>query len=200
MNTTIDSKSHKRGLLAAALLLVVSGCSGTQSSEQALQNSLANAGASKESIYPLAGNVTIDRHAPELKQGEWLVVMLNDPAHLDVPAMQKPYVEANRDGEFAFSTYTKGDGIKAGKYIVTFAVLKKKGKVGLIGPDRLNNLYNDPDTNGKILEFNVDHQAPGKSNYAFNLDIAGKETATPGPHALTGVVDKDVPGSKRHAK
>jgi hypothetical protein len=200
MNTTIHSKSHKPGLLAAALLLAVSGCSGTQSSDQALKNALANAGASKDNVYPFAGKVTIDGHAPELKQGEWLVVMLNDREHVDLPAMQKPYVEANRDGEFAFSSYANGDGIKAGKYIVTFAVLKKKGKIGLIGPDRLNNLYNDPDKNGKIAEFNVDHQAPGKSDYAFNLDIAGKETGTPGPHALTGIVDKAVPGTKRYAK
>ena len=172
------------------LLVSACGCSKTQSADQALNAALANSGLQREKTYPLAGIVMVDSQAPHFaKRGQKLVVMLNDPKKPDVPVMEKAYVEANDKGEFSFSTYAPGDGVKPGKYILTFAALQKKGRFGLLGPDLLNNHYNDPDKNADNKEFSIDHQAPGKTDYIFNLEIAGKETLTPGPHALTDIVD-----------
>jgi hypothetical protein len=39
----------------------------------------------------------------------------------------------------------------------------RKGKFELIGPDRLNNLYNEADENAKLEGFTIDHKEPGKS-------------------------------------
>jgi len=187
-------------LIALMALLVSSGCFGTQSADQALNNSLANAGVQKEKIYPLAGQVTIDGQPPALEGREGLIVILNDPDKLDVAPMKKKYVGTNSKGEFSFLTYVPNDGVKPGKYILTFAILRAKGKLGLIGPDKLNNLYNDPDKNSSIPEFTIDHKDPGKSDYSFNLEVAGKEAVSPGPHAITNIIDEGIPGANRRKK
>jgi hypothetical protein len=195
--------SHRRiayqnfALLASSALLLSSGCFGSRSADQALTNALAQAGQQKEPIYPLAGNVTIDGQPPHFEKHEALIVMLNEPEKLDTPPTTRRYVETTPSGEFSFSTYEPRDGTKPGKYILTFAILREKGKFGLIGPDKLNNLYNDPDKNSSIPELTIDHQAPGKSGYSFNLEVAGKEPASPGPRAITRIVQESLPGADR---
>jgi hypothetical protein len=63
---------------------------------------------------------------------------------------------------------------------------KPGGRLGNFdGPDLLNNLYNDPDKNAADPEFQITVSEPGKSDYHFNLGIAGKPSGTPGPHAVT---------------
>ncbi len=168
-----------------------------QSSGQALNNALATAAIGKEAVYPLAGRVTIDGATPQLDKRDSLVVMLNDADMLDVPSLKKKYVQTDQEGAFSFSTYAPNDGLKAGKYVLTFAVLKDRSKIGMVGPDKLHNLYNDPDANSKAAEFVIEHQAPGKSDYTFNLEVSGKEPKTPGPHALTRLVDERIPGADR---
>ncbi len=126
--------------------------------------------------------------------------MLNDPEKLDVPPAKRRYVETTPSGDFSFSTYEPQDGIKPGKYVLTFAILKERGKFGMVGPDKLNNLYNDPDKNADIAEFKIDHKAPGKSDYSFNLELAGREAATPGPHSITNTIDERLPGAERVKK
>jgi hypothetical protein len=172
---------------------VLAGC-GRQSSTQALDSALKQAGMHRESVCPLAGTITIDGLSPQFqKQADRLVVVLHDPDKLDTPVFQKVHVNATGTGEFAFTTYEKDDGVKPGKYIITFSVLERRGKRGLLGPDKLKNLYNDPEKNEKLgPPFVIDHQAPGKSDYAFNLELAGKEAATAGPHAVTELVDKGM--------
>jgi hypothetical protein len=187
-------------LIAASGLLVASGCFGSTSANQALNNALATAGQQMEKVYPLEGHVMIDDLPPKLEKHQALVVMLNDPQKLDAPPVTRKYVETTASGDFWFSTYEPKDGVKPGKYILTFAILRERGKFGLIGPDKLNNLYNDPDKNATIAEFTIDHKAPGKSDYSINLEIAGKEPATPGPHAITSVVDDRLPGADRVKK
>jgi hypothetical protein len=182
----------KLALCVGLACVTCTGCSGQQSSDQALNNAIGGAGLSKDAISPLAGQVTVDGRPPELARGQRLIVMLNDPQKLDTPSMAKTYVETSSQGEFVFTTYKKGDGVKPGKYILTFAILKKAGKRGMEGPDQLKNLYNDPEKNDKIPEFVIDHKAPGKSDYSFNLQVAGKEAATPGPNALTDLLDKAI--------
>ena len=63
-------------------------------------------------------------------------------------------------------------------------------KRGLLGPDQLKNLYNDPDKNKSIPEFHIDHKAPGRKDYVFDLKLAGKEPVEPpGQFALTSLAD-----------
>ena len=188
---------QKFALIASSALLVSSGCFGSRSADQALNNALANAGQQKEPIYPLSGQVTIDGQPPHLEKHEALIVMLNDPENLDAPPTRRRYVETTPSGDFSFSTYESQDGVKPGKYILTFAILRERGKFGLIGPDKLNNLYNDPDKSSNIPEFTIDHKAPGKSDYSFNLEVAGKEAVLPGPRAITRIVQDNLPGADR---
>jgi hypothetical protein len=68
-----------------------------------------------------------------------------------------------------------------------FAQLSHNPRMSFFGPDGLNNLYNDPDVNSKKPEFLIDHQAPGKTDYTFNLSVAGETPpAAPGPKAFVG--------------
>ncbi len=175
----------------ALALFGFAGCSGQQSADEALNKALETSGVSKNAVYPLAGKVTIDGQPPKLEQGQQLIVMLNDSTKLETPSFEKVRVATNADGDFSFSTYKKDDGVKSGKFVMTFAILKRAGKKGLKGPDLLKNQFNDPDVNQKINEFVVDHKAPGKRDYVFNLVTAGKEPVTaPGPHALTDLTEK----------
>lgn len=191
----------RNGWWAGALAVCVfCGCSARQSAEQGIQNALSNAGIAKEEVFPLGGTVTIDGQPPELGKNEHLVVMLNDPKHPEVPVLSRIHISTGGDGTFQFASYRPGDGVPPGKYVLTFALLKRRGKFGLTGPDRLNNLYNDPDKNAKLEGFEIDHQAPGKTDYFFNLQIAGQTPAAPGPHSLRDLVDESMPNAKRFKK
>ena len=181
---------HYGGVILTIAFLTAAGCNHSVAPDEAIDKGLKEAGITKDAIYPLAGKVTIDQQPPQLAERQRLVVMLNDPQKPDEPWDQKPVAEANSEGDFTFGTYRKGDGIKSGKYVVTFAVFKFSGKRGLLGPDQLKNLYNDPDKNQQ--NFSIDHQAPGKSDYVFNLEMAGKQAAQPGPHALVDMRDSDT--------
>jgi hypothetical protein len=186
-------------LVAALAGSLAAGC-GT-SADDAVNKALAVSGKTKDAVYPFAGKVTIDRDPPKVERGYRLVVLLYDPAKPDMPATQRPKVEANEKGEFHFSSYSEGDGISPGKYIVLFAIFKHNRILRFAPPDQLHNLYNDPDENVKNPEFVVDHQAPGKKNYEFNLAVSGKEPVTElGPHALNGVMDEKDPGARRAAR
>jgi hypothetical protein len=201
MYSTSDLHLNRIYLVAALAGLLAVGC-GSSGADEALNKSLKDAGQTRNTVYPFAGKVTIDRDPPKLERGYWLVVVLNDPEKLDTPILNKPHVEANQSGEFKFTTYGESDGIKPGKYIVTFGVYKSQRNAGYIPPDKLHNLYNDPDENAKNPEFVIDHKAPGKKDYEFNLMVKGKEPVTePGPHALiNGVMDERVPAARRAAR
>jgi hypothetical protein len=184
-------KSPQLALCGALALFGFAGCTGTQSADDALNKAIESSGVSKSAVSPLGGKVTIDGQPPKLEQGQRLIVMLNDSTKLDAPNLSKVNMATNADGDFSFSTYKKDDGVKPGKYIVTFAILQKAGKKGLKGPDLLKNQFNDPDVNQKNTQFVIDHQAPGKKDYVFDLVTAGKEPVTaPGPHALTDLSEK----------
>jgi hypothetical protein len=131
-------------------------------------------------FYPLAGRVRIDGHAPDAKNGD-LIVMLNgkEARHGKIEecsAICKP------DGSFEIA-----GGHTAGKFVVTFARLTRRKGVDWAewnGPEGFKNLYNDPDKNARIPEFVIDHRAPGKTDYVFNLKVDGRPPAQPGPNAL----------------
>jgi hypothetical protein len=177
--------SQMIGVVGSCAVFAAVGCSRTNSGNESLEALLKQTGQTRANLYALAGKVTIDGQPPHFVRPQRLVVMLNDPTKPDLPAILRPCRECNDEGEFAFGTYTKGDGFPAGTFVVTFAVLKVTMR-GLLGPDQLMNLYNDPDKNAQIPDFHIEHRAPGKTDYRFDLKIAGQQAVeTPGPKALT---------------
>jgi hypothetical protein len=120
-----------------------------------------------------------------------LFIFLSDPQHLEKPAKYVARCQPE-NGSFEFMTYFPGDGVPLGKYIVGFvalhAVQKAGGPVGgpapYRGPDGLKNLYNNPDKNKDIKEFVVEVTQPGRTDYEFNLTVAGKDPGVTGPHSV----------------
>jgi hypothetical protein len=167
-------------------VLLVDGCSSGQTANQAIDKALESAGQKREAVYPLAGKITVDGMPPDLAEGlhsEWIVMMLKDPAN---PKANGPFRPISRSGEFAFGTFGTDDGVKAGTYIATFTRLKRGPHKQYPGPDRFQNLYDDPDRNLKEYpELKIDHQPPGKKDYVFDLKIAGREGVAAGPNAVT---------------
>jgi len=174
------------GILLATLAI---GCgSRHQTAEQALQAQLKLSGVEKQAVISLAGRVTIDGQPPGSDTNA-VVVMLNDPQKPNLPLLQRPHTMCEPSGVFSFSTYVGGDGFPPADYVVTFAVLVDNRR-GLLGPDQMKNLYNDPEKNKDNPEFHIDHKASGRKDYAFDLKVNGKdEVRSPGKYALTGLVD-----------
>jgi hypothetical protein len=167
--------------MACACALVAAGCA--KSAKESLPGGFKQTGQMPAKVYPLAGKVTIDGQPPRVVWPDLLLVMLTDPSNPIL--VNRPCRQCNDAGEFAFGTFTKDDGVAPGKYTVTFAVLKITPR-GVVGPDQLKNLYNDPDKNQQMPEFHIDHEAPGKRDYLFDLKVAGQEgNESPGPKALT---------------
>jgi len=180
---------HQRWLLASLLIGSIVGCSTNQTADQALKKALESSGQQREVVYPLAGKVTVDGLPPKVEPGEKIVIMLNDPAKLDVRPGARPHVVVGPNGEFAFHTYMQDDGVKPGTYVFTFARLKVDKKKGFAGPDGFQNLYNDPERNEKENpDFKIVHQGPGKTDYEIELKIAGREGVAASPGALTELV------------
>jgi hypothetical protein len=182
------STARRIGVAAVLAVLSASGCSHTPSSDQATDAALKARGQTRMAVYPLSGKVTIDGQTADVK-GNPILVVLNDMSKPDAPPTSRPYVGTDAEGKFAFGTYAQGDGLLAGKYVLTFVRFKFAKKKGLLGPDQLHNLYNDPDENAKDSRFVIE-VPPGKSDVSFNLVTQDKPAGTPGPHALTDLRGK----------
>ena len=130
--------------------------------------------------FPLAGKVTIDGRAPG--DGGTVIVRLNGNVGGKVEpdcAFCKP------DGTFRFE-----GGHSPGRFVITIAQLRHRKRVEwtqYVGPDELKNLYNDPDKNARRPEFVIRHAAPGKTDYRFDLKVAGVAPVPAGPRALKHV-------------
>jgi hypothetical protein len=191
---SVRSRSHRLPVLgsnvgiaaACACCLVAAGCTKQQSTANRIKQAAESSGIKPLTVFPLAGTVTVDNQPPALKSKKWvLVVMAYDASKPDQPASNQLYVSARADGSFDF-----GDGLPPGKYVMLFAQLQKNKKRGAAGPDALKNLYNDPDVNAKKGDFTINHQEPGKTNYEFNLNVAGETApAQHGPNALTHIAN-----------
>jgi hypothetical protein len=177
----------KAGLIVVGL--TIAGCSRRESADQALDRALQESKKTRDVTAKFAGKVTIDGQKPDIEKGQSLVVILYDPQKPPPNRQTIPRSARCRpDGSFAFNTYGTDDGAPVGNYIVLFAVLKPS-KTGFRGPDGLKNLYNDPEKNDKIPDYHLDLKPPGKTDWTFDLAVAGKEpVTTPGPHAVTGIV------------
>jgi hypothetical protein len=169
------------GAALAVLCLAMAGCSKTQNPQQALDSQIESLHLQKEPLGQFAGKVTIDSQPPAVPKGKALVVILYDQKNPEKPVQ---YTICGNDGRFSFYTYSTADGVRVGSYVVLFAELTATRRSGLRAPDELKNLYNDPDKNAQNKDFVVTVAAPGKTDYEFNLQVAGKEPATPGPHTV----------------
>jgi len=198
--TARRAPQRSRKCLAACLVAAafVEGC-GTQSAQQALDRQFQEHPEFKKlTLAKFSGHVTVDGQSPS--QDNQLFVILNDPAHLEEAAHGKTpklFASCDAEGKFSFSTYIAGDGVVAGKYVVTFVELRRPVKsvrpamsqLIFVPPDELKNLYNDPNANAKEDRFNLDLQPPGKNDYEFDLAVAGRDpVVTPGPGAWTTIV------------
>src|ERR1700691_4033228 len=97
------------------------------------------------------------------------------PGTLVSPRGLRPHTSVGATGEFSFQSYVAHDGVEPGTYIVTFAKLRKRDS-SLVGPDGFQNLYNDAERNQQQYpELKIEHHAPGKKDYIFDLKIAGRE-------------------------
>jgi hypothetical protein len=181
------------GVVAATLLCLLScGCDGRQSTAQRLEKAYKGAGMSPLTAYPLGGKVTVDDKPPAAKsKSARLVAIAYDAAKPDAKARDDARTFVNPDGSFELPS------LPPGKYVMLFAQLDYNPRIGFLGPDGLENLYNDPDVNSKKPEFLIDHQAPGKTNYTFNLSVAGETPpAAPGPKAFVGSGPRRAPAQK----
>jgi hypothetical protein len=175
------SLARLSAIAAACLCVVGAGCTRTPNSAERLKAAYESSGMTQVTVYPLAGTVTVDHAAPTFKsRRELIVVMAYDTAKSDKPVTENAFVTVLTDGSFAFPD----GGLPPGKYVMLFAQLQLNKREGWHGPDALKNLYNDPDVNSKKAEFLIEHQAPGKTDYVFDLSVAGQTAAQPGPKAL----------------
>ncbi len=133
-------------------------------------------------VYPLGGTITVDNEPPVAKsETARLVAVAYNTAKPDAKAKSNAYAFVKSDGSFELPP------LPTGKYVMLFAQLGHNPRIGFFGPDTLKNLYNDPDVNSKKPEFLIEHQAPGKLDYTFNLSVAGETPpAAPGPKAFVG--------------
>jgi hypothetical protein len=189
----------RRAPVSLAFLVLVSlaleGCGkgGLSREEEFTKNNPRS--AEQQPVAKFAGRVSVDG-MPQVGTDQ-LFVFLADPQHPEKP--KKYYARCNPDGSFEFTTYLQGDGVTLGKYVVGVVALRAGqksasagpagGPVPYRGPDGLKNLYNDPDKNKDVKEFVVDVTQPGRTDYEFNLSVAGKDPGTPGAHSLKYIGD-----------
>jgi|HubBroStandDraft_6_1064221.scaffolds.fasta_scaffold19608_1 hypothetical protein len=211
--------ASRRSIIALVGLFFVvdlAGCNSSQNANQAAVGISAAGGSETDGskfdkfrefqklpLAKFAGRVTVDGKPP--KKGCKVFLVLADAKHPDENShgiLPKFYTACDDDGNFAFTTYDKGDGVPVAKYVVTFmefhpavaraskgsarapAAFSSHPQQRFMGPDEFKNLYSNPDTNVKDKQFNLDLQAPGKDDYHFDLAVAGKAGSEPAPHAL----------------
>ncbi len=166
-----------------ALLVIVglspAGCNRPQSESEAIKKSLEVNGRSQETVAKFSGTVLVDGQPPAVDRRNPFFVIAYDPKN-PPKGRQAPFTaRCDKDGHFQFNTYSTGDGLPVGSYVALFVQPTAEGG------DALKNLYNDPDKNGKEEQFQIKLTSPGKTNWSFELTVAGKEAnTTPGEHAV----------------
>jgi hypothetical protein len=141
--------------------------------------------AERREVFHFAGNILVDGEKPS--NAGTVFVVANDLARPDEPVGNRSVARATSDGQFTFTTYSAGDGLPKGRYVLTFVQLtKQNGKSLFLGPDRLNNLFIDPDRNARSTQFVVDHKSPGVTDLILDLKVKGRKPIDKAPaRALT---------------
>ena len=180
MAIRVEDTATRSQKWALAICCVMSVGCGRANSDR-LEQAYREAGLTKAPVGEVAGVVTIDGGVP----GPFTLVMLWDPKKPDGAVLR---TICDSEGRFEFTSYQHGDGVPPGSYVVLFAQFNMGGRLGHFDPpDLLHNLYNDPDKNASNPEFQITVSSPGKSDYQFNLNVAGVPPAAPGPHAVTAL-------------
>jgi hypothetical protein len=177
--------------IVGVLSLVVAGlanggCSNRAPLNEAMKQQLAEMKGDVLPVGKFSGTVTIDGQPPEVPPKSALVLILYNAEGRQPGQETILDTICDKQGHFEFTRYSKGDGVPAGSYTVLFAELRPRRGGQFGGPDKLGNLYNDPDKSS----FHVDIEPPGKSDWDFNLEVAGKDSLPPGPHAITQVIKR----------
>jgi hypothetical protein len=179
-----------RSAWPSALLVIASvcwGCSGQRPADQAVKEQLAEIKGKEVQVAKFSGTVTIDGTPPVVPAKVSLVLILYSAQGTEQSHETIYRTVVDKEGHFEFTRYTKGDGVPPGSYTVLFDELVPRRGSQFSGPDRLKNRYNDPDTS----PFHVEVTSSGKTDWVFNLEIAGKDpVATPGPHAVTQLINR----------
>jgi hypothetical protein len=176
-------------LCVVSLGFITASARRRSSADQALDAAFKNnPQLQRQPVAAFTGRVTIDSLPPDdLTPNLALFVCLH---RRQAGPAATPLLRAKCDsmGRFFFNTYAKADGVAAGSYVVTFCKLHRVGpaKLGAFGPpDELKNLFNDPDKNVQRPEFTIDVKLPGKTDYRFDLTVAGQEPLeVAGPNAV----------------
>ena len=97
----------------------------------------------RKTTIPAKGKVTVDGKAP----GSGIQIQCHSVAGLDTEHPTFSATETDADGNFSIATYTSGDGLPAGEYVLTFSwqdfnVISRSYS----GEDKLNGKYSDPAT------------------------------------------------------
>ena len=120
-------KAILQSFVAASLLMLVIGCGGSD--------------ANRKATFPIKGKLTVDGKAP----GSGVQIECHPVAGIDTKNPTVSRAECDAEGNFTISTYTSGDGVPAGDYVLTFVwqefnlMSRNYG-----GPDKLNGRYADP--------------------------------------------------------
>jgi hypothetical protein len=169
-------------LLGASLTLCALGCGDTQAVSQRIKQQLAETKGNVVAVAKFAGRVTIDGQPPSVPPRYVLVVILFDAKGKEAGHETIYQTICDKEGRFEFTRYSKGVGVPPGSYTVLFVELMHRLGDRFTGADELKNLYNDPDKS----PFQVELTTPGKTDWDFNLEVAGKDPVVkPGPHAVT---------------
>jgi hypothetical protein len=175
-------------VMLTAIVALMSGCP-TKTPTQQLDGQFKEMKMDRKATAAFQGTVTIDGKPPADAFKDGLLIMLYDPKNppKNNAAPLKAIVDRGT-GHFEFTTYTQGDGVPEGSYVVLFVALHHAifGKnAGYHPPDALKNLYNDPAKNEQNPEFKLNVAKPGKTDYSFNLKLQGQDAGQPGEHAIT---------------
>lgn len=106
-------------------------------------------------VYPVTGKVTVDGKPP----GSVVQIGVHYEEGIDAEDPSTSSGSTQPDGTFALNTYTKGDGLPAGKYKLTFAWKEFNAmSMGYTGEDKLSQRYSDVED--APVEFMVDGSGP----------------------------------------
>jgi hypothetical protein len=180
---------------------VMAGCNNGPTAQQQVDAAFQANPEARLKVAKFEGIVTIDGQPPGKDYPQMQMFLVDADKFQDPKRAQRWQAPVDENGHFIFATYLKDDGAPVGKYVALFVVpeatvhVKSSGGrptgTGFggakTGPDKLKNLYNDPEQNVKDPAFVINLQEPGITDQRFNLQVAGKDPAVPGKYAVQDV-------------
>lgn len=113
--------------ILALLILLIAGCGEVDN---------------RKPTYPVKGRITVDGKPP----GSALQIECQPVAGMDTRNPTVSRTETDELGNFQISTYSSGDGVPAGDYVLTVTWLTfNLMSRDYTGPDKLDGRYSDPE-------------------------------------------------------